>query len=278
MKPMAESSNRNNRASALRARRPVGLSEVAVSILWLALLAAKGSAGSQMSAAGLDLQISQVNKLPALDDGKTTEIEVRWTVQVARFVALDSFEVTLEVSYSSGARAVVTSGRLKPSARTSILEVPARSRAQANAEPKGFKAAVKASFKSISSVIVIRRFETAQPGRAPSGGDPVAFPLELDITEARAASHGCPSGQGCVDVKWMASAPRNITIDEFIVTLETTHKDGSQRSASRNAAGSERRARISVGAIASEIMSMKVSLRTDFFSTASKTVTREGAF
>jgi hypothetical protein len=76
----------------------------------------------------------------------------------------------------------------------------------------------------------------------------------------------------------MASAPRNITIDEFIVTLETTHKDGSERSASRNAAGSERRARISVGAIASEIMSMKVSLRTDFFSTASKTVTREGAF
>jgi hypothetical protein len=79
-------------------------------------------------------------------------------------------------------------------------------------------------------------------------------------------------------VKWAASAPRNITIDEFIVTLETTHKDGSRKSASRNLPGSERRARISVGTIASEIASIKVSLQTDYFSSESKTVTREGFF
>jgi hypothetical protein len=231
-----------------------------------------------MPSAGIDLQISQVNKLPALDDGKAIEIEVRWTVQVMRPFLLDSFEVTLEVSYASGARSVITSGRLKPSARTCIFEVPTPSRAEAFTGPKGFKAAVKASFRSISSVIVIREFDTAQQVRASAGGQPGASPLELEVTRARATSQGCPPGQGCVDVKWAASAPRNITIDEFIVTLETTHKDGSRKSASRNLPGSERRARISVGTIASEIASIKVSLQTDYFSSESKTVTREGFF
>ncbi|HWP42958.1 MAG TPA: hypothetical protein VNO14_06975 [Blastocatellia bacterium] len=260
-----------------RAGRAPRMLRMTASIIWLVLIVARGSA--QNDPGGLDLQITRVSKLPALGDSKATEVEVRWTAQVPRAITLDGFEVTLEVSYASRPKAIVTSGRLKPSARTSILKLPPHTGQQSSAEPSGFKASVKASFRAARSATVTSEFEAAQPGRPRAGrGETSGPPFELAITEARVTAQDCPPGQACVDVKWTANAPRNITIDEFAVTIETRHKDGSRRTASRLASGSDRRARITIGAASSEITSMIIGLQTGFFSADSKTVTRQGSF
>jgi hypothetical protein len=136
---------------------------------------------------------------------------------------------------------------------------------------------MKARFKTASSFTVAQEVATAQGDSARgSAGSSSASQPEVFITAAKLSTQGCPSGQQCVDVKWTAAAPRNITINEFAVSVDALHKNGMRGNDSKVAGAADRQTRLSAGPAGSEIKSIKVSLLTSFSSLGFKTVVKEG--
>jgi hypothetical protein len=231
----------------------------------------------QNQAAAPDVQITQVKGLSALNDRVTTDVEIRWTAQVPRLTTIDEFDVLLEVRYSDGSKGAARSQLLKPSARAAILALATHPRQNGNAILKDFKAAVKVSFRIASSCVVIQQVAAAQGNgvRPPPG--PSSQP-EVSITAARLFTQGCSTGQQCVDLKWTAAAPRNITITDFTASVEALHPNGTKTTDSKTVTNQERQARLQAGPANVEVISMRVSLLTSFSLIDSKTAVKEGTF
>ena len=256
----------------------------AVAITLIMMVAARGfgfDARDQKQAQGQgappDLQITQVKPLAVTGASAATEVEVRWTAQVARLTSIEGFDVFLEVRYSDGSRGAARSEQLKPSARSAILQLATHPRPNGNGILKDFKVTVKARFKIASTLTVVQQVAAAQGNslRATAGSSGASQP-EVFITAAKLVNEGCPSAEQCVDVKWTATAPRNITINEFTVTIDALRKDGTRYANSKTASGTARQARLSAGPTGPQINSIKVSLLTGFSSLDFKTVVKEG--
>ena len=222
-----------------------------------------------------DVQITQVKGLGVLNNRTTTDVEIRWTAQVPRLTTIDEFDVLLEVRYSDGSKGAARSQQLKPSARAAILALATHPRQNANAILKDFKAAVKMSFKTASSGTVFQQITTAQNDRLGASVGTSSQP-EVSITAARLFTQGCSAGQQCVELKWTAVAPRNITISDFTAGVEALHADGTKTTDSKTVSNQERQARLQTGPANVGVSSMKVSLQTTFFLLDSKTALREG--
>jgi hypothetical protein len=247
-------------------------------IIWLAAKSPAVDARQQPAGVPPDLQITQVKALAASSAAATTEVEIRWTAQVPRLTTIDGFDVSLEARYSDGSKSAARSEQFRPSARSAILQVAVHPRQNSNATVKGFKVTVKARFKIASSFTVSQQVSAAQASsfRATAGSSSASQP-EVFITLAKLAAQGCPQGRQCVDVKWTAVSPRNITINEFTVNIDALHKDGTRSADSKTVSGTDRQARLSAGASGSEVESFKLNLLTSFSSLDTKTVVREGA-
>jgi hypothetical protein len=223
------------------------------------------------------LQITQVKPLAAANDRATTDVEIRWTAQVPRLTTIEGFDLFLEALYSDGSKRIARSEQLKASTRSAILQLATHPRQSSGAILKDFKVTMKARFRITSSFTVAQEVTTAQGGSARgSAGSSSASQPEVFITAAKLSTQGCSSGQQCVDVKWTATAPRNITINEFTVSVDALHKNGMRGNDSKVAGGADRQARLSAGPAGSEIKSIKVSLLTSFYSLGFKTVVKEG--
>lgn len=233
----------------------------------------------QPQASPPDVQITQVKALVALNDRITTDVEIRWTVQVPRLTTIDEFNVLLEVRYSDGSKGAARSQQLKPSARAAILSLATHPRQNSTAILKDFKAAVKVGFRVPSSFAVIQQIAPAQSDsvRASSGSSSGGQP-EVLITTAKLVRQGCSTGSQCVDVKWTAAAPRNIAISEFTVSVEARHKDGTQTTDSKTVGGQDRQVRLQAGPANLEVNSMKVTVLISFSLLDSKTAGKDGTF
>ena len=261
------------RLAGLRGHRAV----VAITlIMWFAARTSALDARDQAQGATPDLQITQVKALSA-SSANATDVEIRWTAQVPRLTTIDGFDVSLEARYSDGSKSAARSEQLRPSARSAILQVATHPK-NSNATVKGFKVTVKARFKIASSFTVSQQVAAAQGNsfRATAGSSSASQP-EVFITLARLVTQGCPQGKQCVDVKWTAVSPRNITINGFTVNIDALHKDGTRSADSKTVSGTDRQARLSAGASGSEVESFKLNLLTSFFSLDTKTVVKEGA-
>jgi hypothetical protein len=263
------------RLAGLRGHRAV----VAITlIMWFAARSSALDARDQAQGAPPDLQITQVKALSASTATATTDVEIRWTAQVPRLTTIDGFDVSLEARYSDGSKSAARSEQLRPSARSAILQVATHPRQNSNATAKGFKVTVKARFKIASSFTVSQQVAAAQGNafRATAGSSSASQP-EVFITLAKLVAQGCPQGKQCVDVKWTAVSPRNITINGFTVNIDALHKDGTRSADSKTVSGTDRQARLSAGANGSEVESFKLNLLTSFSSLDTKTVVKEGA-
>lgn len=296
-KTMSNPSQRRAGHIVSAARRPAGsllrrphsqaLAIVALATLvlpmWLALPASAFGAREQIQippqAAPPDVQITQVKALPVLKDRATTEVEIRWTAQVPRLTTLDGFDVLLEVRYSDGSRGVARNQQLKSTARAILLSLATHPRPNSTAVLKDFKASVSVRFRIASSFAVVHQVAASQSDsvRGSSGSSSGSKP-QVFITTARLVTQGCPAEYQCVDVKWTAAAPRNITISEFTASVDALHKDGTQTTESKTVGGQNRQARLQAGRANVEVNSMKVSLLTSFSLLDSKTAVREGTF
>ena len=246
-------------------------------IMWFAARSSALDARDQAQGATPDLQITQVKALSA-STANATDVEIRWTAQVPRLTTIDGFDVSLEARYSDGSKSAARSEQLRPSARSAILQVATHPRPNSNATVKGFKVTVKARFKIASSFTVSQQVAAAQGNsfRATAGSSGASQP-EVFITLARLVTQGCTQGKQCVDVKWTAVSPRNITINGFTVNIDALHKDGTRSADSKTVSGTDRQARLSAGASGSEVESFKLNLLTSFSSLDTKTVVKEGA-
>lgn len=245
----------------------------ALLIIWLA---ARGAALDAREGAPPDLQITQVKALSTTT--ATTDVEIRWTAQVPRLTTIDGFDVSLEVRYGDGSKGAARNEQFRPSTRSAILQVATHPRPNSNASVKGFKVVVKARFKIASSFTISQQVAAAQGNsfRSTAGSSSASQP-EIFITLAKVVSQGCPQSNQCIDVKWTAVSPRNITIGEFTVSLDALHKNGTRSSDSKTVSGTDRQARLSAGASGSEVESFKLNLLTSFSSLDTKTVVKEGA-
>ena len=230
-------------------------------------------------AAPPDVQITQVKALPVVNEKATTDVEIRWIAQVPRLTTLDEFDVLLEVRYSDGSRGVARNQQLKSTARATILPLATHPRQNGAAVLKDFKASVNVRFRIASSFAVVHRVAAPQSDsvRGSSGSSSGTQP-EVVVTAARVVTQGCSAGYQCVDVKWTAAAPRNITISEFTASIEAVHKDGTQTTDSKTVGGQDRQARLQAGRVNVEVNSIKVSLLTSFSLLDSKTAVRKGTF
>jgi len=259
---------------------PVAALALAIRLLTPAsALVAREQNQIQPQASPPDVQITQVKALPAVNDKAATDVEIRWTAQVPRLTTLDEFEVLLEVRYSDGSRGVARNQQLKSTARATILSLATHPRQNGTAVLKDFKASVNVRFRIASSFAVVHRVAPSQNDsvRGSSGSSSGTQP-EVIVTAAKLATQGCSAGYQCVDVKWMAAAPRNITISEFTASVEALHKDGTRTTDSKTVGGQDRQARLQAGRANLEVNSMKVSLLTSFSLLDSKTAVREGRF
>jgi hypothetical protein len=225
-----------------------------------------------------DLQITQVKALPALSDRATTDVEIRWTALVPRLTALDDFDVLLEVHYSDGSRGAAQIQQLKPSARAAILTLATHPRQNISAIVKDFKATVKVKFRTASSFAVVQQVTRQSDSLRASSGSSSSNQPEVSITAAKLITQGCSSGQQCVDVKWTATAPRNITIREFVASVEALLKDGTHTTDSKTLSGQDRQTRLHAGPANVDVSSMKVSVLTSFSLLDSKSAVKEGSF
>lgn len=229
-----------------------------------------------------DVQITQVKALPVLQDKSATDVEIRWTAQVPRLTTLDDFDVLLEVRYSDGSRGVARTQQLKSTVRATILSLATHPRQSGAAVLRDFKASVNVRFRIASSFAVVHQVASSlsdsvrrlSGSSSPSKG---TYP-DVVVIAAKLVTQGCSSGAQCVDMKWTASAPRNITISEFTASVEALHKDGTQTTDSKTVGGQDRQARLQAGRANVEVNSMKVSLLTSFSLLDSKTAVREGTF
>jgi hypothetical protein len=225
-----------------------------------------------------DLQITQVKTLAAFKDRATTDVETRWIAQVPRLTIIEGFDLILEARYSDGSRSAARSDQLKASARSAILQLATHPRSNSSAILRDFKVTLRARFKIASSFTVAQQVKATQGDSVRSvAGSSSASQPEVFITSAKLAAQGCPSGQRCVDVKWTAVAPRNITINEFMVSVDVLRNDGTRNADTKTASGQDRQARLQAGPTGPEINLIKVSLLTSFFSLDSKTVVKEGS-
>jgi hypothetical protein len=270
------------RAAGKAARRPSPRGVVAAALLMLLaartpVFAARDQKSVQPQGTPPDLQITQVKPLAASGSALTTDVEIRWIAQVPRLTSIEGFDVVLEARYSDGSKSAPRNEQLKSSARSAILQLATHPKQNSNATLKDFKVSVKAKFKIASSLTVVQQVTAAQGDsfRSSAGSSSSSQP-EVFITAAKLVAQGCAPGQRCVDVKWTAVAPRNITINEFIVSIEALRKNGTRSTDSKTAGGADRQARLSTGPDDSEINSIKVSLVTNFSSLDFKTVVKEG--
>jgi hypothetical protein len=232
---------------------------------------------TQPEGAPPDLQITQVKALPISGGGSATDVEIRWIAQVPRLTTIEGFDLFLEVRYSDGSRSAARSEQLKASARSAILRLATHPRQNGGAILKDFKLTVKAKFKIASSLTVVQQVAAAQGDgiRATAGSSSAGQP-EVFITAAQLVTQGCSSDGRCVDVKWTATAPRNITINAFTVSVDALRKDGTRSNDSKTVGGADRQARLSAGPTGPDIQSIKVGLLTSFSSLDFKTVVKEG--
>ena len=77
-------------------------------------------------------------------------------------------------------------------------------------------------------------------------------------------------------MKWTAVSPRNITINEFTVSVDALHRNGTRSADSKTVSGTDRQARLSAGAGGAEVESFKLNLLTSFSLLDTKTVVKEG--
>lgn len=260
------------------ARRAV----VAIALtVWLAArslaLDARDQKQAQPQGAPPDLQITQVKTLAALKDAATTDVEIRWTAQVPRLTTIEEFDLMLEARYSDGSRGAARSEQLKPSARSAILQLATHPRSNGSAILKDFKVSIRARFKITSSFTVAQQVAATQGDsvRSTAGSSSSSQP-EVFITAVKLSAQGCPASQRCVDVKWTATVPRNIALNEFTVTVDALLRDGTRAADSKTVGGADRQARLSAGPDGSEVVSIKVSLLTGFSLLDFKTVVKEG--
>jgi hypothetical protein len=232
---------------------------------------------AQPQAAPPDLQITQVKALANSGDSATTEVEIRWIAQVPRLTTIEGFDLLLEARYSDGSRSAARGEQLKAATRSAILQLATHPRQNSGSVLKDFKVTVRARFKIASSLTVVQQVTAAQGDgiRATAGSSSASQP-EVFITAAKLVTQGCPSQQLCVDVKWTATSPRNITVNAFTVSVDALHKDGTRSNDSKSVGSADRQARLSAGPPGSEINSVKVSLLTSFSSLDFKTVVKEG--
>jgi hypothetical protein len=230
-------------------------------------------------AAPPDVQITRVKTLPVLNDKATTDVEIRWTAQVPSLTTIDEFDVLLEVHYSDGSRGAARNQQMKSTARATILALATHPRQNSTAVLKDFRASINVRFRITSSFSVVHQIAASQSdgGRHSSGSSSGSQP-EVIVTAAKLVTQGCSAGYQCVDVKWTAAAPRNMTISEFKASVDALHKDGTQTTDSKTVGGQDRQARLQAGRVNVEVNSMKVSLLTCFSLLDSKTAVREGTF
>lgn len=251
-------------------------------IMWFATRSlafdARDQKQAQPQGAPPDLLITQVKALSVSTASATTDVEIRWTAQVPRLTTIDGFDVTLEVRYGDGSKSAARGEQLRPSARSTILQVATHPRQSSNATVKNFKVTVKARFKIASSFTVAQQVNATQGNsfRATAGSSSASQP-EVFITAAKFVAQGCPQGQQCFEVKWTAASPRNITISQFTVSVDALHKNGTHSADSKTMSGTDRQTRLSAGASGSEIESVKLNLLTSFSLLDSKIVVKEGA-
>ena len=233
----------------------------------------------QPQAGSPDVQITQVRALPALNDRATTEVEIRWTAQVPRLTTLDEFDVLLVVHYSDGSRRVARNRQLKSTSRAIRLSLATHPRQNSGAVLKHFKASLNVRFRIASSFSVVQQVAASRSGgvRASLGTSKASHPAVF-ITTAKPVTQGCSTGYQCVDVKWTAVAPRNITISEFTAGVEALHKDGTQTADFKTVGGQNRQVRLQAERANLEVNSIKVSLLTSFSLLDSKTAVKEGTF
>ena len=241
------------------------------------LLAAGNQETARPQGGPPDVQITQVRSLDSPIAGANKAVEIRWTARVPQLTTIVAFDVVLKVRYSDGSRSTVRREQLKPSTRTTILEVSANRRSVAVL--KDYRASVKARF-STASTLTVRQLVSAGHGEDARGvaGSSSAHQPEVFITAAKLADQGCTPGRRCVDVKWTADVPRNITINEFTVSVDALQENGASVRDSKTVGGVDRQVRLQPGPINSKITSIKVSLLTTFSSSDFKTMVKEGAF
>ncbi len=227
-----------------------------------------------------DLHITRVRRLAAIGVAATAEIEVRWTAQVPRLTVIDGFDAGLEVFYTDGSKNSFSSNSLRPSARTAIFKVPTHPRQSGTADLKRFKASIRINFKITSRLTLTHEFTVEpQTGRLQSkSGRSSGDPIEISIAEARLTNQGCASGEQCIDVKWTATAARNLSFTGFEVKAEALHKDGARRSASASTGGTGRQTRLTLKSGGSAVTSASISLFAGMASSDSVTITQDGAF
>src|SRR5262245_883227 len=230
----------------------------------------------QAQAAPPDLQITQVKVLPS-PGRATTDVEIRWTAQVPRLTTIDEFDALLDVRYSDGFKAAAHSDQLRSSARAAILTLATHPRQNSTAVLKDFKATLKVRFRIAGSFAVVQQVSAQGDGvRGLSGSSSTSQP-EVFITAAKIAQ-GCSTSEQCVDVKWTAAAPRNMSISEFAVTVNALHKNGTHTTDSRTVGGQDRQVRLHAGPASLDVSSIKVTLLTSFFLLDSKAAVKEGSF
>lgn len=245
-------------------------------LMWFAAAPSIAQARTpQSSPQPLDLQITQVSRLAALGQGAANaDIEIRWTAKVMRLTTIDGFDLLLEVRYSDGSRNTAHSDSLKASTRSVILQVAAHPKANSTATLKEFRANIRARFK-VASTIMVQQQVAPNGGSVRAGSSSPGQP-EVFITEARLVPD-CAADHQCVDLRWTANTPRNITINEFTASVEALHQNNTRSTDSKKVSGTERQTRLSAGPAGSGINSIKVSLLTSFVALDFKTVVKDGA-
>jgi len=224
----------------------------------------------------LDLQITQVSRLAAVNPSADADIEIRWTAKVPQLMTIGAFDVLLEVRYSDGSHGTARSESLKSTTRSAILQVAAHSKTNSAARLKEFHASIKAHFKVASTLTVTHQVTPTSSGSARAGASSANQP-EIFVTDARLAQ-GCAANHECVDVRWKATAPRAIALEGFTVSVDALSKNGAHRTDQKTASAADRQARLAVDSTGSEIASIKITLIAGFSSLDSRTVIRDGVF
>ena len=234
------------------------------------------SSAARQSAAGqpLDLQITQVNRLMTSSDERADEVEIRWVARVPRSAIIDGFDVFLDVRYSDGSHSSARSESLKPSERSTVLNLPAHRRPNSAAVLRSYHARVKAKFKVGSSITVVHHVTPEGRGgsRAGGGGQPDVLITGTKMVDA------CADNQRCVEVRWSVNSPRAVLVEGFAVAIDAEQKNGEHATSSATAGGGERLARLSLGPVSSEVLAIRATLVASFSSADSRTAFREGEF
>jgi len=243
-------------------------------ILILALLA--GLTG-RAHADAPRVQVMRVSYLGPAEESAKVEFEMTWVAAVPASTSLDGFDGTLEVWFSNGSRqqAAVSADSAARMARFRMLKPPS------GVVARSFRASLTVRFRTAgpAPLTVSRDFQLGQrPAAAATGATP--GPVAAEITQARPVAQGCAAGEDCFELKWAATVRQSqLAISGFNLMIDIAYENGTRKTATRSAGGTDRQARLSVphpsGTTAA---SVRATLGANLVVPDSKIVTRRGEF